>query len=110
MNHAMVLATHAASTVTLLIVCAACIAHLNDHMDRSTPLCQRWGFVLTAAGAFGRAVYPWWPTIEYFPFDLVMQTGMALIALSLLRGHLRGWLAHLPGLAILERRHDETRT
>lgn len=98
------------NTICLLIVALACIAHLAQNVNRHSPGCERWGFVLTGAGAFGQAVYVWWPRIESFPFEPLMHIGMALIAASLLRGHLRGWIANAPGFHFIDRRTHEDRS
>lgn len=96
-------ATQIASTIALAIVIVGCVLHLNAHVDPATAHCVRWGFILTPAGAFGIVVYMWWPTIEGFPFDLVMHIGMALIAVSIVRGRIREMLiSH--GMRALDRR------
>jgi len=99
---------HWLNTLCLLIICAGCIAHLAENFNKHSPELQRYGFVFTGAGAFGDVVYFWWPRIESFPFELLMHTGMALIAISLLRGRVQGWLAQLPGFRWAERRQHET--
>lgn len=94
-----------ASTIALAIVCIACVMHLASNVTAASPECERWGFTLTGAGAFGVAVYMWWPTIEGFPFPLLMHIGMALIALSIIRGRVREWLiSH--GAKALDRRRQ----
>lgn len=95
------------SSVALAIVISGCVLHLSANVDRHSPGCERWGFILTGAGAFGKVVYLWWPKIESFPFPTLMHVGMALIALALLRGHLRGWLSRLNGFHWAERRQHE---
>lgn len=91
------------SSVALLLVCIACALHLNANVGPESAHCERLGFVLTMAGAFGQAVYPWWPKIEAFHFDAVLHIGMSLIALSLMRGHLRAFLiSH--GVTFMDRR------
>ena len=92
------------STICLVIVFFGCFLHLVSHVDQHSPACERLGFVLTCAGAFGEIVYRWWPKIESFPFELLLHTGMALIALALMRGQLRGWVARIPGMKWTERR------
>lgn len=108
--HLIPYAEQAASTLCLLIVAVACVAYLNDHVDRSTPACERLGYVFTAAGALGNAIYPWWPTIEYFPFGLILHVGLALIALSMLRDRLPALITHLPILKHVKRPRHETHT
>lgn len=92
------------STAALAIVVIACAVHLMANVDRHSTHCERWGFVLTGAGAFGEAVYTWTTKIEPWNFGLTMHIGMALIALSLVRGHMRAWMARTPGLRWTERR------
>lgn len=97
-------AANVASTIFLSIVVIACVLHLWANFDKHSPEVERWGFTLIAAGAFGSAVYPWTPAIEQFPIDLVMHMGMALIALGLVRGRIRGWLIHVVGWQKFDRR------
>lgn len=92
------------STMCLAIVAMACVMHLAENFDKHSPHTERAGFVLIGAGALGEAVYIWWPKIESFPFGLVMQIGMALIAVALVRGRLRCWLAQMPSMQWADRR------
>lgn len=80
-------------TIMLLVVTVACVLHLATNVDARSAHCERFGFTFTGAGAFGTAVYIWWPKIEQFPFEPMMHLGMALIAGWLVQGKLRHWLA-----------------
>lgn len=97
-----------ASSIALGLVCIGCVLHLIDHVDWHSLSCERWGYILTAAGAFGEVVYIWWPKIESFPFGLLMHVGMALIALSLFRGRAVGLLSQFPSFGFTERSKHET--
>lgn len=109
MNDIFAYATNIASTIALAIVSFACVMHLATNVNAQSPETERWGFTLTGAGCFGVAVYMWWPTIEGFPFDLVMHSGMALIAWWLIKERVRAWfIGH--GVAALDRRRDGVRT
>ncbi len=92
------------STICLIVVFIACVIHLTTNINWHSNECERWGFVLTGAGAIGRAVYFWSTRFEEFPFPALMHLGMALIALSLIYGRVRGWVAQLPGMRWTERR------
>lgn len=81
------------NTVALLIVCAAMLIHINQHMSPDTPGCERWGFVLTAAGTFGHAFGYWFQTSGYLWIETIMHIGLALTAIALVRGDLRDMLA-----------------
>ena len=93
-----------AHTVSLAIVCAACVVHLATNVDHRSTHCERWGFVLTGAGAFGEAAYLWTARIEPWDFGLTMHVGMAFIALNLISGRVRAALARVPGLRWTDRR------
>ena len=97
-------AANIASTIFLSIVFIACFVHLWANFDRHSPTVERWGWTLIGAGAIGAAVYPWTPGFEAFPIDLVMHAGMALIALGLVRGRVRGWLVNVAGWHKIDRR------
>lgn len=88
----------------MAIVMAACIVQYATNLDKHSTHCERWGFVLTGAGAFGVAVYNWTSIIEPFNFELMTHIGMALIAVSLLYDRVRGFLAKRPGMRWAERR------
>ena len=91
-------------TAALAAVVAACVVHYAANLDRHSSHCERWGFVLTGAGAFGEAVYHWTTMIEPFDFGLMMHAGMALIAAALVRGRVRALIAKWPGMKWAERR------
>lgn len=91
------------STITLTVVWIACLMHIRQ-MGWHTSHCERFGFVFTAAGSFFLAYYPWWPKIESFPAAQLQHTGMALIALSLIRGQIRAFFID-HGFGLAERRH-----
>lgn len=93
-----------AHTIALAIVVIACVVHLTTNVDKTSTHCERWGFVLTGAGAFGDAVYRWTSIIEPWDFELTLHVGMALIALSLVHGDLRGWLSRVRGFRWMDRR------
>ena len=95
------------STLCLAVVALACVMHLAENFDKHSPHIERIGFTLIGAGAMGQAVYIWWPKIESFPFELVMQIGMALIAVALVRGRLRCWFAQMPCAGWADRRRRE---
>ena len=94
------------NTVFLVVVMLSCFLHLAGNVDKHSSHCERFGFAFTSAGAFGLAIYPWWPRIENFPFDTLMHFGMALIAASLIQGKVRAFLASIPGLHWTERRRS----
>lgn len=73
-------------TCCLAIVAAAALLHLNA--TRDTAWCERLGFALTAGGAFGVMAETWWLQAEYVA-SFILHTGLALVALSLVRGDLR---------------------
>ena len=98
------------NTLCLSIAAAACLVHLTLNVDRTTPFLHRWGFILVGAGSFGEAVYLWWPKIESFPFVLLTNLGIALLASSLMKGELRVFVARLPGMEFFDRRKHETET
>jgi len=100
----MITAAGIAHTVSLAIVCAACVVHLAPNVDHRSTHCERWGFVLTGAGAFGEAAYLWTSHIEPWDFGLTMHCGMAFIALNLISGRVRAVLARVPGLGWTDRR------
>lgn len=94
------------NTATLLAVFCACAIHLASNVSHGSSECERYGFTLTAAGAFGQVVAIWWPRFEYFPigYDTFMHIGMALIAGWIVQGHIRALVASVPGLGWTDRR------
>lgn len=100
----MITAGGIAHTASLAIVCAACVVHLATNVDHRSTHCERWGFVLTGAGAFGEAAYLWTSHVEPWDFGLTMHVGMAFIALNLISGRVRAVLARVPGLRWTDRR------
>lgn len=100
----MITAGGIAHTVSLSIVWIACVVHLTTNVDHRSTHCERWGFVLTGAGAFGDAAYLWTSHIEPWDFGLTMHIGMAFIALNLISGRVRAVLARVPGLRWTDRR------
>lgn len=97
-------ATNVASSIFLAIVFIACFMHLWANFDRHSPTVERWGWTLIGAGALGSAIYPWSKTIENFPIESIMHCGMALIAIGLIRGRVRGWIVNAVGWRRFERR------
>lgn len=93
-----------ASVACLSVVMLACIFHMTAHIGKHSAESERWGFILTGAGAFGQIVYFFWPRIESFNFELLMHFGMVLIAYSIVRGHLRAFIGRLPGMGWTDRR------
>ncbi|MFN8696304.1 MAG: hypothetical protein ACK50D_13265 [Burkholderiales bacterium] len=79
------------NTICLLVLCACCTLYINN-MSVTTPGCERWGFVLTAAGAFGHALGYWWPWGGANEVETILHIGIALIAVALMRGELRALL------------------
>lgn len=102
----MITAANIAHTVSLAIVCAACVVHLATNVDHRSTHCERWGFVLCGAGAFGEAAYLWTSHIEPWDFGLTMHVGMAFIALNLISGRVRAIIAGLPGMGWTDRRRS----
>lgn len=84
------------STAALAIVAAACLVHLKA-MPRGVPWCSRLGFSLVFSGSIGAACEFYWPALEHYFSDQVLYCGMALVALSVLRGDLRQLLARVNG-------------
>lgn len=93
------------NTIALATVFIACALHAAGNITHASAECERWGFVLTGAGAFGTVATIWWPRWEWqqFGWDSVMHVGMALIALWLVSGKVRGWLVAC-GLVWVDRR------
>jgi hypothetical protein len=83
---------HIINTVSLLIVCGAMLLYINDRMDKHTDGCERWGFILTAAGAFGHAASYWWPWGGSNEVETILHIGLALTAIAMVRGDLRALL------------------
>lgn len=94
------------NTAALLAVFFACALHLASNVTHRSTECERYGFTLTGAGAFGTVVTLWWPRFEYFPigYDTCMHIGMALIAGWLVQGHIRAFVASVPGFGWTDRR------
>ena len=94
------------NTAALLAVFFACALHLASNVTHRSTECERYGFTLTGAGAFGTVVTLWWPRFEYFPvgYDTCMHLGMALIAGWLVQGHVRAFVASVPGFGWADRR------
>lgn len=74
------------NTVCLITVCFACVFHMTSQIEKDSSHVERWGFVLTCAGSFGQVVYIYWPKIVSFPFDMLTNVGICLIALMFVRG------------------------
>lgn len=99
------------NTIALACVVLSCFLHLNANVDRHSSEVEAWGFILTGAGAFGTACSIWWPRLEvlFVGYDTLMHAGMALIALWLVAGKLREWMATIPGLEFTDRRRSRAR-
>lgn len=80
-------------SLCLLVVVVACIVQYAEHLNRHSPACAIIGYLACGAGAFGAALYIWWPVIDSVPYASIMHAGMALIAVSLIREKSRAWLA-----------------
>lgn len=93
------------NTITLGLVMLACALHLASNVDHGSAECERWGFILTGAGAFGTVVTIWWPRFEQFAigYDTFMHLGMAMIACWLMQGKIRAFLV-ASGFEWVERR------
>lgn len=108
----MILVENWAQTLALAFVALACFLHLNDNVDRHSAEVEAWGFILTGAGAFALSIHfglrIFWPATktDLSQFGLVMHVGMALIALWLVAGRIRAWLASVPGLEWTDRRRS----
>lgn len=94
------------NTITLAVVIAGCVFHLATKVDYRSPECERWGFTLTAAGAFGVTITLWWPRFEQFiiGYDTFMHVGMALIAAWLVQGEIRSLIGTWPLMRWCDRR------
>lgn len=94
-------------TAALALVCLGCVLHLNQ-MTRATSALERFGFALTAGGAFGAALVPWHANGSGEAVTLLMHAGLAAIAAGWLAGYARAWLAaHVPRCGRLDRRQRE---
>lgn len=80
------------NTIALLLVAGFATMRCNS-MNRDTAGCERWGFVLTAAGAIGHALAYWWPQADSMQAETILHVGLALIGFALVRGDLRAMLA-----------------
>lgn len=94
------------NTIALVLVFVSCFLHLNANVDRHSSEVEAWGFILTGAGAFGTACAIWSPRLDvlFVGYDTLMHIGMALIAIWLVAGKIRAWLASVPGMEWTERR------
>lgn len=97
------------STVSLLVLAAMCLVHLNAHVNRSSSHCERLGFALVIGGSVGQAASFWWPKVELFPVDAFLHVGLALVALAMVRGDVRNLFARLRGWDGIDRRGDRGR-
>lgn len=80
------------NTLALLTVCGGMLLYINQHMDRHTAGCERWGFVLTAAGSAGHAMAYWLPWSGKDEVEIILHIGLALVAVAMVRGDLREML------------------
>ncbi|MCA3000318.1 MAG: hypothetical protein ING75_17150 [Rhodocyclaceae bacterium] len=94
------------NTIALLVLCLAVLLYINQHMDRHTAGCERWGFVLTAAGAFGHACAYWWPWDGGDEVETIMHIGLALVAIAMVRGDLRAMIARAQSWDGIDRRGE----
>lgn len=98
------------NTIALVLVFVSCFLHLNANVDRHSSEVEAWGFILTGAGAFALCIHfgarIFWPDTktDLSHFATLMHVGMALIALWLVAGKLRAYLASFPGLRWTDRR------
>jgi hypothetical protein len=81
------------NTVALGALCLCILLYINQHMDRHTAGCERWGFVLTAAGSAGHALAYWWPWGGGDEVEIILHIGLALVAVAMVRGDLRAMIA-----------------
>jgi hypothetical protein len=81
------------NSAALVTVCMCMLLYINKHMDRHTAGCERWGFVLTAAGALGHACAYWWPWGGGNEVEIILHIGLALVAVAMVRGDLRAMIA-----------------
>ncbi|MFO0157401.1 MAG: hypothetical protein ACK51V_00015 [bacterium] len=95
------------NSVALLVLCLSVLLYINEHMDRHTIGCERWGFILTAAGAFGHACDYWWPWAGADGVETIMHVGLALVAVAMVRGDLREMLNRAKEWDGANRRHPE---
>ncbi len=77
------------NSAALIIVFLGMVLYINQHMGPHTAGCERWGFILTAAGAFGHACAYWWPWDGARGVELILHIGLALVVVALVRGDLR---------------------
>jgi len=80
------------NTLCLVAIFVAALLHLNT-MNRETAGCERFGFALTAAGAFGHALGYWWPWGGTDGIETIFHLGLGLVAISIARGDLRSMIA-----------------
>ena len=88
----------AINTAALAIVAIACVIHMKPIVR--APDCYTIGFAMVLAGAIGSAVEWWIPEIQRvtglalesedsFRVDTILDVGLALVALSMTRAHMR---------------------
>jgi hypothetical protein len=94
------------NSTALVMVCLCMLLYINKHMDRHTAGCERWGFVLTVAGAFGHACAYWWPWGGGDEVEIILHIGLALVAVAMVRGDLREMLNRAKAWDGKERRGD----
>jgi hypothetical protein len=78
-----------ANTIALGLVAIAMMIYINENVDKHTAGCERWGFILTAAGAAGHAAGYWWPWGGAEEVETILHIGLALTAIAMVRGDLR---------------------
>lgn len=94
------------NTAALLTLCFCVLIYINTHIDRRSAGCERWGFILTAAGAFGRACAYWWPWSGGNEVETIMHFGLALVAIAMVRGDLRAMIARAQAWDGIDRRGE----
>lgn len=94
------------NTIALLVLSVAVLIYINEHIDRHTAGCERWGFILTAAGAFGHACDYWWPWDGGDEVEIILHIGLALVAVAMVRGDLRAMIARAKAWDGIDRRGE----
>lgn len=79
-------------SICLAIVVIGCVMHYATNLNRHSPTCALLGYLGTGAGAFGAALYIWWPTVDPIPYATLMHVGMAFVAVSLIQEKTRARL------------------